>query len=201
MVNDFSKIMSSKSIEELVEITQVNRDDYQEAALESAEKELANRNISKQEIEETTQRIIRVEKEKTIIKNNTVSIGIRFLNFLIDSFVWLVIVFALTFPLNAHNSSHRIIGYFIIIVSYFLYYTIFEIKYQRTLGKVITKTKVVAYSEDTPSNIDIIVRSISRFIPLDHFSFLFTRNGIHDMFSKTKVIKVDSQYKIKPLTN
>ncbi|MDR2955436.1 MAG: RDD family protein [Prevotella sp.] len=185
MENDFNKIMSLKSAEELIKITQIDRNDYQEIAIEAAEKELASRNIPSEEIDNITQDIIKAE-----IKN-TVSSGVRLINFIIDTLVWLVIAFLLTFPLNAHKASHMIVSYFIIIISYILYYSISEIKYQRTLGKFITKTKVVTYNEEIPKNTDIIIRTVCRFIPFDQISFLFTRNGFHDMFSKTKVIKTN----------
>ena len=76
---------------------------------------------------------------------------------------------------------------------YVFYYALFELKWQKTVGKMITKTKVVSYSEQKPSNTDIVVRTFSRLVPFDVISYVFVRNGIHDILSKTKVIKDNKQ--------
>ncbi len=64
-----------------------------------------------------------------------------------------------------------------------------EIKFQKTLGKFVTKTKVVKLNGEKPTNEDIITRTFCRLIPFDRISFLFVKNGIHDFLSKTKVVK------------
>jgi uncharacterized RDD family membrane protein YckC len=64
-----------------------------------------------------------------------------------------------------------------------------EIKFQKTIGKFITKTKVVKLNGEKPESSDIISRTFCRLIPFDRVSFLFMKNGIHDFLSKTKVIK------------
>lgn len=189
MENDFERIMSSKTTKDLIQITRVSRDDYREEALEAAKKELERRNIPTQQVETIAQNIAEVVKRNVEVESNTVSSWVRLLNFLIDLLVCLLIVFILTYPLNVHINSHMLICCFILIVTYFLYYTIFEIRYQKTLGKMITKTKVVTLNEEVPSRTDIVIRSIMRLFFLDHFTFLFMRNGLHDSFSNTKVIK------------
>lgn len=189
MENTFDKIMSSKTTEELIRIIQVEHDNYQELAIESVKNELERRNISTAELENTTQNIISADIEKAKMKDNTAKRGLRLLNYIIDFLVWLIICFILTLPLSAHNQTHMLIGYVIMFLSYFLYYIILEIKFQKTLGKMITKTKVVTYDEKVPSNNDIIIRTLLRCIPFDNISFLIVKNGFHDMFSRTKVIK------------
>jgi membrane protease YdiL (CAAX protease family) len=72
MENDLNNIMSSKTTEELIKITQISRNDYQEKALEAANKELEYRNISKEEIESVAQSIIKNETKNTERKDNTV---------------------------------------------------------------------------------------------------------------------------------
>ena len=190
MGNDFNQIMSSKTAEELIKITRISRDDYQPEALKAADSELAKREIPDQEIEDIIKRIIEAEGKAIEIENSTVGSGIRFLNFLIDSFIWLIAVFVLTLPLNAHRGSQMLIGYLITLASYILYYAGLEIKFQKTLGKMITKTKVVTNNGEAPSNTDIIIRTLLRIIaPFDIVSFLFTKNGFHDRLSGTKVVK------------
>lgn len=190
MENEFNKTMSSRTTDELIKITQLERDNYQKKALEAAENELKKRNVSVQEIDNVTQNLINVEEQKNEIKYNTVSSSLRFFNFLIDTLVWSIIAFILTLPLNANNKSEVFVGYLIMIVSYILYYAVFEITTQKTIGKMITKTKVVTYDEEIPSNTDIIIRTLLRLIPFDFISYLFARNGLHDALSKTKVVKV-----------
>jgi uncharacterized RDD family membrane protein YckC len=127
------------------------------------------------------------------MESNAVSSVIRFINFLIDLLVYSLIAFVLTYFLNVHINKHTLIGSFIFITTYILYYTIFEMKYQKTLGKMLTNTKVVTLNEEVPSFTDIIIRSILRVFPFDHFSFLLMRNGLHDRLSNTKVVKANKK--------
>lgn len=79
--------------------------------------------------------------------------------------------------------------FFFLFITNVLYYLIFEITTRKTLGKMVTKTRVVNYSGKEASNGDIVIRTLMRLVPFDCISYFFTRNGIHDMLSKTKVIK------------
>lgn len=193
MENNYDQIMSSKTTEELIYITKVAPDDYREEALVSARTELERRNISLQEIKDTTQIIVERVDRIAEIESNTVSSGIRFLNFLIDLLAYLFIAFVLTYYLDLGRSKHLFIDSSILFATYILYYTIFEMKCQQTLGKMLTKTKVVTQNEEVPSFVDIIIRSITRVFPFDHFSFLLMRNGLHDRLSNTKVIKTNKK--------
>jgi len=64
-----------------------------------------------------------------------------------------------------------------------------EIKFQKTVAKFITKTKVVRLDGSKPNDSEIIARTICRLIPFDGISYLFVKNGLHDYLSKTKVVK------------
>lgn len=191
METDFEQIMSTKTTQELIQITRVSRDDYREEALEAAEKELGRRNVPMQNVEVMTQNIAETMKKNAEMEGNTVSSGIRFLNFLIDLLVCLFIIFVLAYSLNVLVNKHMLFGSFIVIATYILYYVILEMRFQRTLGKMLTKTKVVTINEEVPSSTDIIIRSVVRVIPFDHFTFLLMRNGLHDRLSNTKVVKVN----------
>lgn len=71
-----------------------------------------------------------------------------------------------------------------------LYYSIFESVTGKTIGKYITKTKVVKKNGDKIKLRHAIIRSICRCIPFDVFSFLGNNPiGWHDSISKTIVIK------------
>ncbi len=123
------------------------------------------------------------------VDSNVVGSGIRFLNFIIDFIIWLIIAGILTFPLNANLGTQMLLGYLILFGTFIGYYVIMEIKFQKTIGKFITKTRVVKMNGEKPENSDIIFRTFCRLIPFDRISFLFMKNGIHDMLSKTKVVK------------
>jgi uncharacterized RDD family membrane protein YckC len=82
-----------------------------------------------------------------------------------------------------------LIGYLMLAVGFFGYYVIMETKYQKTIGKYITKTKVVNKNGTKPEVGDIVRRTFCRLIPFDRISFLFTANGFHDRLSDTTIIK------------
>lgn len=75
-----------------------------------------------------------------------------------------------------------------LLVSIFTYYFILEFYFQKTLGKIVTHSKVVTENGEKSTFRKIILRTIYRFIPIDWISFIFSRNGMHDKLSKTKVI-------------
>jgi uncharacterized RDD family membrane protein YckC len=64
-----------------------------------------------------------------------------------------------------------------------------EHKFQKTVGKFITRTKVVNLNGEKPTLNDIMVRTFCRLIPFDRLSFFFAKNGFHDGISNTRVIK------------
>lgn len=70
-----------------------------------------------------------------------------------------------------------------------IFYMILEGLTQRTIGKLITKTKVVLENGKKPPLETIIIRSLCRAIPFNAFSFLGSSNrGWHDSISKTFVV-------------
>ena len=194
MENSFTQRMSNKTDEELIKIVTIDRSKYQELAIEAAEKEIELRNIDKTKFKEVTEKVA-VEKQKfETVENNSVSSSIRFVNFLID-FVVIFIFYGLVVPnfeqFLTLTSKAELIIYRIgtLILFFAIYYIPFEYKYQKTLGKIITKTKVVNFEGEKPELGDIFSRTFCRLIPFDRFSFFFFRNGFHDAISKTKVIK------------
>lgn len=194
MENDFTKIMSSRSDEELIKIVTIDSGKYQELAVETAKKEIELRNIDTTKFNAVTEKV-EIEKQKLErVENNSVSSFVRFVNFLID-FIVIFIFYGMIIPnletlLNLTSKTELIIyriGTLILFVAF--YYIPFEHKYQKTLGKFITKTKVVNLEGEKAELGDIISRTFCRLIPFDRFSFLFTKNGFHDAISKTIVIK------------
>lgn len=113
----------------------------------------------------------------------------RLYNFLIDSSIFFILVVILSIFLKDYIERESL-KYFMIIF-YYLYYFIFELTTGQTIGKIITKTKVVDInSGGKPSFIGVLKRTISRLIPIDFLSYLFSSNGIHDILSKTELNRV-----------
>jgi uncharacterized RDD family membrane protein YckC len=183
---DFTRFISEQTDEELIRIVTADRDSYHPLAVEAAKSEIKERGIKRNKFYEIKNKAV-LEKE---VDSFVVSSKIRFLNYVIDQFVWLVffgififIIFQFikpTYPLMS-----IILSYF---GTYIAYYSIMEIIFQKTVGKFFTKTKVVKINGEKPRNRTIIARSFYRLIPFDAFVFLFVRNGIHDSWSKTKVV-------------
>ena len=95
--------------------------------------------------------------------------------------------------INYEDEINGIVYYIILastlLVSIFAYYSISEFYFRKTLGKIVTHSRVVTENGGKVTFKRIILRTICRFIPIDWLSFIFSRNGIHDKLSKTKVIR------------
>jgi uncharacterized RDD family membrane protein YckC len=186
---DFKDVMSKRTEEELIKIVTIDRNKYQPLAIECAEQEIKIRNIDVSKIEEVKAKLTTRNEELKEFDSKKVSTLTRFIHFIIDSIVCFIIVAILTFSLNAKDDFQMLLGYIIFFASYISYYVFMENKYQKTIGKFITKTKVVKKNGTKPQVGDILIRTLSRLIPFDRISFLFTTNGFHDRLSDTTIIK------------
>ena len=80
-------------------------------------------------------------------------------------------------------------GYLLGFIFMSTYYILFEFGLRQTPGKLITKTIVVNEDGSSPTFVNILVRTLCRFIPLEAFTFLGNEAvGWHDTLSKTRVI-------------
>ena len=110
----------------------------------------------------------------------------RLYNFLIDSTIFYILVLLLSMLLKEHV-ERGVLKYFMILF-YYLYYLTFEFILGQTIGKMITKTKIIDIkSGQKPGFTRILIRSLSRLIPIDFLSYLFSSHGIHDILSKTEL--------------
>lgn len=115
----------------------------------------------------------------------------RLFNFLIDSSIFFTLVIICSLLLKDYVIKEHL-KYFLIIC-YYLYYFLFEMLGGQTIGKMITKTKVIdSNSDNHPSPFKIFVRTLSRLIPFDVLSYLFKSKGLHDFLSKTTTIKISN---------
>jgi uncharacterized RDD family membrane protein YckC len=189
MSTDFKNVMSKRTDEELIKIVTIDRGDYQPLAVIAAEEEIQSRNLDITKIEDVKSELnAKIEQAKQL-EDKTVKSSIRFLHLVIETTIWLIVAFILTLPLNAKSEFQSLIGFVILISSFICYFYFMEVTLQKTVGKFVTKTKVVTNDGNKATKGDIFIRTLCRLIPFDQFSFLFMRNGFHDKLSNTKVIK------------
>ena len=142
----------------------------------------------------------------------TASALIRLANYFIDRILgaiifctffvalWgLVSVFAssgIISPQNIFVKIFNVIIPILIVISIYInpfYFLFFEGIWGRSIGKWITKTKVVRKDGGKPRFMQVLGRSFARFIPFEAFSFLVSNNpvGWHDSLSNTLVVPAD----------
>ena len=190
MENEFLVVMSKRTDEELIKILTVERENYNTLAVKAAELEVSKRNICISNIEQVREKAILEKQQKEKIKANLVGSEVRFLNFIIDVIVWFLFAVIVSFIVEFLIPELPLfMAYVFVFGTFIAYYALMEIKFQKTVGKFVTKTKVVKMNGEKPTNGDIITRTFCRFIPFDRISFLFSKNGIHDTLSKTIVVK------------
>lgn len=194
MNTGFKDVMSKRTDEELIKIVTVGRNDYQPLALEAAEEEIKNRNIDATRIEKVkTDLTIKIEEQKQLDEKKVSSLT-RFFHLIIDTVAFLALTYLISYILGLLTDTDNQalmteFGYLSLVISFFGYHIFMETKYQKTIGKFITKTRVVAKNGGKPRVGDIVRRTFCRLIPFDRVSFLFTQNGFHDRFSDTTIIK------------
>jgi len=114
---------------------------------------------------------------------------LRLVNFIIDTGIYLILMIALLMTFRSEINQEN--AKWISIAGYFLYYFLFEYFKGQTIGKIITKTVVVSLTGNRDNFfIQILGRSLMRFIPIDIVSYLFSPNGLHDRISRTTVKKL-----------
>jgi len=115
---------------------------------------------------------------------NNVNKSLRIVNFAIDLLV-ITIVASLVCAIFDFGFNCDGIG----VMVMFLYYLLSEYFAGRTLGKLITRTRVVCAINAKPGFLRVLLRTILRFNPFDGLSYLFGHElGGHDILSKTKLI-------------
>lgn len=114
--------------------------------------------------------------------------GHRFLHYVVD----VVFIFSIT-SYNEEILAARIspiasyyLSQLLFLLSLFFYYFYSEAVFRQTLGKILTGSCVVATNTEM-NNSRALVRTFSRLIPFDRFSFLFGANW-HDKASRTTVV-------------
>lgn len=111
---------------------------------------------------------------------------VRLYNFLIDSLVFFIVVIIFSILFKDYIADKHL--KYVMISMYYLYYYIMEWTMGQTVGKMITKTKVVnSVTYKKPGVLRVLIRTLCRLIPIDFFSYLFIPIGIHDRVSRTEL--------------
>ena len=194
MNTDLKDAMSKRTDEDLIKIVFVDSDGYQPMAVEAAEEEIKKRNIDKTKIEQVKVDLTAKIEEQKDFDSKKLSVLTRFIHFIVDTIAFIIFTMIFTFVIglfiNPTDQNLKIIlRYPMFATGFLVYYVFMETKYQKTIGKFITKTKVVNTNGTKPELGDIVRRTFCRLIPFDQISFLFTPNGFHDRLSDTTVIK------------
>lgn len=101
------------------------------------------------------------------------------------SLLWLIVFVLVTIIIGGLNPYIFLLSYFL---TFLFYYVFFETVYSKTIGKFITRTKVLTTAGEKPLLNTIIKRTFCRLIPFEYYSFIDKEIGIHDKYSKTVVI-------------
>ena len=119
----------------------------------------------------------------------------RFFNFLIDyvCFVLLAAVVGVIVGMvggpSAVQAMERLPDLAIGASIWLLYYVPMEALFGRTIGKFVTRTRVVTEDGHPPSFGRVLGRTVARWIPFEPLSMLFQKDQAwHDSLTKTFVI-------------
>lgn len=119
--------------------------------------------------------------------------GPRFVNRLLDAMYLNMMVLNIVsyfmsgfYSFGSRDSSDVIIGYVLMLLFPFLYYFITESIFKQTIGKVITGTYVMSKDGRRAPILNVLGRTLCRYIPFEPFSYLVDEGGRwHDRFSGT----------------
>ncbi|MEN2489251.1 RDD family protein [Flavobacterium sp. B11] len=130
-----------------------------------------------------------------------VSAGARFLNYIIDLFIFFIILIAIGAMIGILSALFGLTGLaawmdglgdlgwnVIAIVVSLVYYITMEALFGRTVGKFATGCIVVDENGKKPDFGTIVKRSLCRCIPFDALTFLGGSRGWHDSISETYVV-------------
>jgi len=126
----------------------------------------------------------------------------RLINYFIDGFIASVLFVLLciieiklgsAFLFKWYRSMNLFEEFFFGNVHIVIYCLIAELAFGTTLGKLISRCKIVDIYGEKPTKQSILARSVSRLIPFEIFSFLTEYcRGWHDKLSHTYVVDIET---------
>lgn len=125
------------------------------------------------------------------------STGLRFADLLIDGIIFYIIAIlaggiigflGAFLPIQHEVVGFQFLYYLASLTIQLIYYTLMEGLTGRTIGKLITGTKVVRETGEPITIKDALLRTLSRFVPFEVFSGF----GVpwHDSWTHTTVVKI-----------
>ncbi|MCK6544835.1 RDD family protein [Myxococcota bacterium] len=133
------------------------------------------------------------EPAPQIIHHGDASRGQRFVNFVVDYFgtgLVSVLFGALYAVIWRPTESGFVMNYVVGALAGLFYYFPLEALTGRTLGKLLTGTRVVDEHGQRPTMGAVFIRSLCRYVPFEPFSFLNDDRGWHDEWSHTRVVRL-----------
>ena len=120
--------------------------------------------------------------------------GQRLANYLIDIIVFYLLVFIVSIALGAimgvnQSGSYLAIYYLISFGLFFGYYTYLEGSKGKTIGKMVTKTKVLTVSGEPITYSKAFMRTLCRIVPFEFISAFMGTSMWHDKWVDTIVVK------------
>ncbi len=128
----------------------------------------------------------------------------RFYNWIIDRVLIILIFSPWSYYFSGSISSFedmagsRTVVYLLYILGSFIYYPFFEKIFGATPGKFLSGTRVTDEFGNSPSFLNIVGRTLCRFVPFDGISFLGSA-GWHDKWSDTYVLKEKTKATDQPI--
>jgi uncharacterized RDD family membrane protein YckC len=129
------------------------------------------------------------------------TVGQRLANYIIDAIAFYILLMIIMFiggsalagNIEAGDGSgiaSILIGtYAITFAVIFGYYTLLEGSKGKTLGKLVTKTKVVTQSGEAMTYGKAFLRTLCRLVPFEFISVFLGQKMWHDEWTKTMVVK------------
>lgn len=193
MTSDFLDRMRECGNAALIDIVTVKKDQYQPDAVAAAQQVLDERGVTLPEIATQVQQA-RQDFDALDLLSRRVSSLTRFAHMVMDAICYLIIwallmvVFGIVFQPKTQQEI-LVATYLLLLVAFTGYYGFMESVFGKTVGKFATRSSVVTLEGARPTTANIMGRTLSRLIPFDNITFLFMKNGIHDHFSGTIVVK------------
>lgn len=126
------------------------------------------------------------------------TVGQRIANYLIDVVIFYIVIIVIMVPLilrlassggSADAGGFIAISYLITFGIFFAYYIFMEGGKGKTIGKMVTKTKVIT-TDGTPMTYGkAALRTVCRIVPFEFISVFLDTSMWHDKWSNTRVVK------------
>ena len=118
----------------------------------------------------------------------------RFINVVIDTWIGapaVAFMFAVVFALTGHKTSgeNPFLNLIVGVSARLVYYVSLEGLFGTSLGKIVTGTKVISAGGQALTLRQSVLRTLTRFVPFDPFSFLSSDRGWHDRWTGTRVVR------------